>query len=208
MLLYATAKLLLRALDEADVKLPEDVRRAMKGVGVALDMTDAQLAVTPEGAEISPLGPGTLAAAREFVAHHITEGSGIDCPCCGQSCKLYPRKLYAEMGAWLINLVHCWNQTRDWVDVRDFPLRGGDYGKLMHWGLAERMPNDNPAKRSSGMWRPTLDGIHFVMGRTRVPSHVHLYNNEVKGFSKEQVDIRQVLGEQFSYIELMHGGVE
>lgn len=205
MLLFCSAELLLRAIDGATDLTDPAVVRAVTGLRRALALTEADIVAqahaTPGTRPASVLGPSDIASARAYVSEGIAHG--VDCPVCRQSCKLYARKLYAEMAVWLIVLVKRWNVSGDWINVQDFPLRGGDYGKLVHWGLAERAPNDNPAKRTSGMWRPTLAGVQFAMGRTKVPSHVYLYNNEVHRFGDEKVGIAEVLGTGFNYSELM-----
>lgn len=220
MLLYCCADLLLKALDESDTELPPDVQRAMAGLKRAMAMTldGLQPDGTPKDGSASAFGPSTLAAAREFVQGQVASededgtlvaGPGLLCPCCGQLCKMYGRKMYAEMGAWLIWLVQAYKQDPRWYSVNEGPAfqhrkGGGDYGKLVHWKLVERAPNDMAVKRTSGLWRPTGEGMRFAMGDSKVPSHVYLFNNKVYKFSDEQVDIKTVLGEHFDYFQLMH----
>ena len=85
--------------------------------------------------DAEPMEEGSLRAAKKFVSEKAEDG--VVCPCCGIYSKMYARKLNADMSAWLIQLVVKWKaeqpQGNDWVDVRSFPLRGGDYGKLLHW---------------------------------------------------------------------------
>lgn len=156
------------------------------------------------------LGAHSLAAAQAYVAENLS--AGVECPCCGQFAKLYPRKLYADQAAWLIWLVRRHTEIMGagdeagWVPVTESPVRGGDYAKVAHWGLCELRPKDQgDNKRTSGLWRPTSDGILFVRGQLLVPSHVLLFDNEVRGRSKDLVSIRDVLGEKFDYHELMTG---
>jgi hypothetical protein len=79
-------------------------------------------------------------------------------------------------------------------------------GKLVHWQLAELQPNkDDPKRKTSGLWRPTADGVAFVHERIRVPARVYLYDNEPIGFDSEQITIREALGDRFDYQELMEG---
>jgi hypothetical protein len=207
MLLYCCADLLLKALDNAEGDLDPDVVRAAAGLRRAIQMTDETADPSTPGT-MPVLGPSSLQAARDLVASQIDDG--VICPCCGQTCKLYPRKLYAEMGAWLIWLVLAYETEPKWYSVNEGPSfqhrkGGGDYGKLVHWKLVERAPNDHPAKRTSGLWRPTAEGSRFAHGQTQVPSHVYLYDNAVHRYSDELVSISQVLGEHFNYGELMSG---
>jgi hypothetical protein len=148
------------------------------------------------------VGP-TLEEARNGLQEALSQGDGALCPCCGQHAKVYKRKLNTEMAVWLIWLAKQFTIQPDWVDVKETRLRGGDYGKLVHWGLAVQCTNENPKKRTSGLWKPTELGLQFARGAISVPSHVYLYNNEVKGFSDTSTTIREALGNRFNYSELM-----
>lgn len=155
----------------------------------------------------------TLADAQATVAKALREPSeGIDCPCCGQKVQLYRRPLNSEMARWLIVLTRLHLAAdRGWVNVKDGPLkatRGGDYGKLLHWGLIEQRPNTDPKKRTSGFWRPTQKGVQFAKNELSVPSHVYIYNNQARGFSDTAVTIVDALGVKFSYPELLQMPLE
>lgn len=144
----------------------------------------------------------TLEQARELVMAQ-REG-GITCPCCDQLVKLYKRKLNTNMGQFLISLVLRYNQKgQDWVRYSECKFTGRDYPYISLWGLAETQPNTDETKKNSGMWRPTQKGIDFAYGRITVPSHVHVYNNQVVGWSDTPVGIRDVLNRPFSYSELV-----
>jgi len=147
----------------------------------------------------------TLADAISAVERGRWEG--IECPCCGQYAKVYRRKLNSGMAEWLLWLVKQ-SRVASWVDIRDSSVRGGDYGKLTHWGLIQHMANVDPAKRGSGFWRPTDKGIAFAERRVSVPSHVFLYNNQVIGFSDSPCSIVDALGKKFDYTMLMQNKTE
>lgn len=149
----------------------------------------------------------TLAQARQQVVDALDDGS--TCPCCQQFAKRYKRKLYAAMARWLIWLVSQHRRNGgQWVDVNldtahEYRKGGGDFAKLAHWGLIQAKPNDDPDKRSSGLWRPTELGLGFVHGSVRVPTHVYLFNNEVSRFSDSEFGIEGALGEGFDWREVM-----
>lgn len=150
------------------------------------------------------LDPDTpLREASQHVFDRLKEG--VQCPCCDQFCKLYKRKLNSQMAMWLMWLVVEYENDVGWVDIRRSPVRGGDYAKLVHWGLIEQMPKPvgDTTRRTSGHWRPTAKGIAFVHLRVTVPEKVHLYANNVVGFSEKHCDIRDALGKKFNYYELM-----
>lgn len=163
-----------------------------------------------------PLMPGTQSIVvhrttvnemRDELFEKLGNGEQLPCPVCSQNCKLYKRKLNAMQAVFL-----CWlvNRFRDnggcWINVPKEYKRniGGEYGKLAHWELIELKPNDDdPSKRTSGLWRPTLKGIDFVNEVQTVPKYIYLYNNLLHKVSKEQTTIREALGDKFDYEELM-----
>jgi len=157
---------------------------------------------------------GTLDQARDRVFANLDNGSF--CPCCGQFCKLYKRKLNSGMSAALIWIVRRYERERDWINVpRDAPrfvLRTKEYGTTRHWGLLMQKPHDpeddDGQTKTSGLWKPTEKGIRFVHNRISIPKRVHLYNNQVLGWSEERITIEEALGSPFNYAELMSRGEE
>jgi hypothetical protein len=147
----------------------------------------------------------TLEEAGEWLLANMDDGA--DCPCCGQFCKVYRRAFNAAMARGLIWLVEK-SPAGEWVDV---PLeapgwltRSRELPKARYWGLIEEKPNVDPAKRCSGVWRPTDSGRGFVYEELCIPSHVYLFDNAVSAFEKDKkVSIRQALGSEFDYSELM-----
>ena len=147
----------------------------------------------------------TLQEAGEWLLENVDDGA--DCPCCGQLCKVYRRAFNSAMTQGLIWLVQQAGSSPDWVDV---PLqapawltRSRELPKTRYWSLIEEKPNADPTKRCSGLWRPTAKGVDFVFSRTRIPSHVYLFDNTVSGFEEKTVAIRDTLGKAFDYSELM-----
>ncbi len=150
-------------------------------------------------------GP-TLAEARQQVEEGKTDG--IDCPCCGQYCRSYRRKLNSNMARFLCNLVSAYSgdcihhsHLRSSGEARDYPY-------LARWGLMTDEPSDTSDRRRSGYWRPTAKGIAFAHGEITVPSRVFLWDNEVEGFSDEHTTIQESLGKDFDYREMMSGAAE
>ena len=146
---------------------------------------------------------------NDYVTTNLDKG--VVCPCCGQFAKRYRRSIHAQMAAWLICLVRVWEREQDWVDVKTLPARGGDYGKLVLWGLARLRPNPNdPSKRTSGLWLPTTTGVEFAHRRLRISKYVYVYNGAVDtragagGFDDPLIDVVEALGERFDYEELMN----
>jgi hypothetical protein len=151
----------------------------------------------------------SLRAAQSTMAGKLQGGQIRPCPCCGQKVKIYKRKLNANMARWLIWLVKAYRDARRWWSVNEGPVLqnrkgGGDFAKLVHWGLIREKPNEaDSSKRTSGFWKPTKKGALFARMKIEVPSHVHLYNNEIVGWSDTPITIENALGKRFNYRELM-----
>ena len=161
-----------------------------------------------------------LLDARTWLFDNVDDG--VRCPCCDQYARAYRRKLNSSMAAFLILLIRegvggrdgfrilledvCLGLPDEWVDIKEtkvWDVSRADYGKLAHWGLIEHKPHEPDENKYSGMWRPTRKGVQFACSRLKVPSHVVLYDNELRSFSGELVGIVECLGKHFSYKELM-----
>lgn len=134
---------------------------------------------------------------------------GAKCPCCGRHVQVYKRSFTIDMACFLILLVKEYGKIVsrgwEWVDVKQFNVRGGDYAKVLHWGLAVLKENDfDPSRKNVGMWKPTHEGIRFVQDKLQIPSHKFLYLNEVVGQSNKLIGIRDALGTHFDYEVLMN----
>jgi|TARA_R100001244_G_scaffold128650_1_gene99659 hypothetical protein len=99
----------------------------------------------------------------------------------------------------------------EWTHIAKIPAeidRGHEIGRLSYWNLVERQKNADTAKRSSGVWRVTNEGISFVLHGTKIPSHAFcsVPGHIILGFENDLVTIHNVLKERFDYAELMQGG--
>jgi|TARA_R110000823_G_scaffold265778_2_gene385649 hypothetical protein len=153
----------------------------------------------------------SLIAAKGELRVALLAGQIVNCPCCKQRCKIYKRKLNATMARGLLWLVRKSGDDRDWVNIQEGPLwllRTKELPTTGHWGLVEKRPNKDTTKRTSGIWRPTPQGIAFARGEIEVISHVHLYNNVAYDVGHtERIGIIDALGDKFDYQELMRGCV-
>lgn len=138
---------------------------------------------------------------------------GVDmCPECGTLFVTYDRPLYRKMGTFLLDLIKKWNVVRDrggdWVYSRDVRRReGGDYAKLRHWGLVEMQGQENVVdtrRTSNGLFRPTVDGILFAGGSTRVPRSLLVRRNIVIGANTGRVSITDVLAKNFDKDQVLN----
>lgn len=141
----------------------------------------------------------TLLSAQSRVLREREKGT--TCPCCGQFVKLYRRKLTSDM-ARFVCILSKYRPGR-WVNIRKIDVRGGDYAKLVYWGLAEQRENADESKKDSGIWRLTERGYEFAARKTKVRSHAFVFNGKCEGMTGGKVSIKDALGEKFDYAELM-----
>jgi hypothetical protein len=150
----------------------------------------------------------TVDAARERLETAMVDGAV--CPCCESWVQRYRRTLTAGMAVVLCRIVRQTVGRQDpWVKVYEMkhPPLGGDFAKLRHWKLLERLPKDweDTTRRTSGVWRATDKGIDFALGRIMVPRAYFDYQGRCLGFDEELTTIQQALGKRFDYGELMSG---
>ena len=74
------------------------------------------------------------------------------------------------------------------VTIREIGANGGDHAKLRFWGLVFQQ-HDRDTGKSLG-WRLTGNGERFLRGELSIPKKIYLVQNELLGFSVEEVGIR------------------
>jgi hypothetical protein len=152
----------------------------------------------------------SLKAAADEMWQEARKPNGTNCPCCTKHVQIYCRKFNSRMAATMIYVYRaCTEYPGRWLEIGNFCAKKydfipGDHGKLLWWGLIERKPNDDTAKKSSGKYRITEKGRAFVERRLKVPSHVVEYMSVVEKFEGKLMGIDELLGKHFHYQELMH----
>ncbi len=152
--------------------------------------------------------------AAQYVRDNLD--AGVRCPCCTQYAKRYRRPLNRHM-VYALALLNR-EQRRDaskWIHVPTFlhavaregvTVRGGDYAKLVHWGLLVAKPEiRGDGSPRAGYFKVTDKGRAFAEGRLKVPSHVLLFNEQFVGFSGKQISIGEAARNHFNFKELMRG---
>lgn len=154
----------------------------------------------------------TLKSAKQELMENIWKGT--ICPCCGQTAKVYRRKLRDGM-AWVMikmleyhgtNFVHVDNFL---VEIKAPSNYRSDFPKLRFWGLLEH--DDSIRKDGSnrnGFWKLTSAGVDFINNETLVWDALFVYNNMVVEYDdpkRKYIDIVEALGTSFNYEELMRG---
>lgn len=150
----------------------------------------------------------SLSEAQHWLKELLTEGA--DCPCCHQFAKKYRRKLNSSMARGLIWLVCEAGPERAWVEYSKVGPQwlqkiGGTLATLEHWRLIESRENTETAKRASGIWRPTMIGREFALGKWMLPKYAIIYNNRCERLDGEEFGIWDALGSDFDYEALMAG---
>lgn len=140
----------------------------------------------------------TVAEAAAMIERRLSVG--VECPCCGRTCKESKRTMSKPMARFLLWLVgECRGypvDPRPWTRTKDY---GGDYAKVAHWGLASRLPGKEPR------WSPTTKGSNFVLGKIMIPRRVVLWKNSVLRYEGPSVTIDEVLGVDLSEHPLRSG---
>lgn len=134
---------------------------------------------------------------------------GYVCDCCGSFCKEYVRRLQSSACLVLIYMVK-YGKTTGFVHVENFLKEIGkselraDYHKLRFWSLLEAKKELREDESSrNGYYKITGRGLAFVNNRISVPEHVIIFNNQSQGFEGQNKFISELLGNKFSYSELM-----
>jgi len=136
------------------------------------------------------------------------ENDGGHCPCCGKWGKISPFPMTEIMALGLLWLSKATADADGWVDVPNtaprWMLRGKTYTTMHRWGLIEKADrHEDQTKKSDGLWRVTVKGLHFLCGTTSIPKKVFIYNNTIEGWSDETVYFRDCFGKHFDYEAVM-----
>jgi hypothetical protein len=154
----------------------------------------------------------SLAEASAWVMEQHKKGAV--CPACHQLAKRYKRKLNSSMAYALLLIYRHFKTHTEWLHVPEYlekvcntgpTKRGGDWAKMVHWGLIVSKDDETRADGSKrvGFYKITQKGIDFVRGRIRVPKHAFIYAQKCIAMSPEDTSISEALGDRFNYSELM-----
>lgn len=146
----------------------------------------------------------TIQDVKDFLNQNYKDG--CQCPACGQNVKQYKRKLNSGMARVLIAM---YMHGDGFFHVKDHLREKGiknthDWTLMRYWKLIEE-PLDSSVGQKVGLWKITERGKMFVRGTIIVQKHIYLLNNNFRGFSEEETNIREAIGDHFDYSELMNG---
>lgn len=142
-------------------------------------------------------------------------GKGTKCGACEQNVKGYRRQVYDAMAVGLIYL-HRWHETKGyrdgWCKMPDLHSRiprsarfhGGDFAKLVYWGLIEKLKGKRPdGSKRTGFYRLTDAGLAFVLGKSTIQQYALVYNAKLRAFEGPLITIYDALTTNFDYAQLM-----
>ena len=135
----------------------------------------------------------TVGEAVAMVQRLLETPDGVVCPCCEAKAVARKRTLTEPMASFVAWLARTYVGTpldaRRWVDAHPQYSRGGDYAKVRHWGLAQRVLGQDP------LWYPTDKGKRWAWGTVAVKRRVVLFRNRVIRFEGEDLKIGDVAGD-------------
>lgn len=143
------------------------------------------------------------------MTEQLDKDKGFVCPHCGSYCKRYYRKMNSNMALVMIVLfnkkIFGFIKVEEFMRVHGFK-RSGDFPYLVHWGFLEKMEGKREdGSSSNGFYKLTEAGREFVLGKRVAMQTVITYNGKFEGFEGHMINIKQALGKQFRYDELMKG---
>lgn len=122
---------------------------------------------------------------RDELADDIVAGKSC-CPVCNSPVDIYQRPMYASMIKLLKRMYALGGLSRP-VTIKELGANGGDHGKLRFWGLVIKVYSH---KDGSGLgWKVTRAGHEFLLGNLSVPKKVVLFENQLIGYSMDEICI-------------------
>lgn len=130
--------------------------------------------------------------------------SGIDCPCCGQRCKVYRRVITDKMALTL--LAHHALFDTGWGDLnaskRKLKRPSNDTAFLALWHLFEPKI-DRDGNRVASQWRVTELGECWLAEQTSVAKYADVFLGRLLRLHGPQWGIHDALGEGFDLDKLL-----
>ena len=158
-----------------------------------------------------------LSEARAWLKTQID--AGAICPCCTRFAKVYKRTITSAMAYALILIERHFAAGKPlepggWLHVPTFLSqakagvsgRGGDWAKLIYWGLLEKRIGIRGDKSYRvGHYKLLPLTAKFVHGKIRVPKFAYVYNRIAFQMSKDTLSMEEAVEEtnRFNYAALM-----
>lgn len=153
-------------------------------------------------------GSTTVAQVQGQMRDSIKNDRPVYCPCCKQLVALTDRPLNAMMAKVTIILHRHFLSAPGWLHVGKHlvevnklgaAIRGSEWTRLTHWGVLEERP------KHPGEYKMTERGHKFATVEIKLPKVLRTYNGKPVSFGTEQADIKECLGEDLDYAQLIAG---
>lgn len=145
----------------------------------------------------------TVVQAQSLVKESLRQNKPVICPCCMQVAQLKDYHLTVEMVKVMV-ILH--RGDKGFIDVGPHleevnklgaNIRSRNWARLTVWGMLEA--NDKK------QYRLTEQGRKFVLVEISAPLTIQMYNGKFIRFGSEWGMIKDVLGEEIDYDQLMSG---
>jgi len=97
--------------------------------------------------------------------------------------------------------------TESWINVPltapPYVIANREYPRLEDWGLIRQMPNEDPTKKTSGIWSVTASGLAFARREKTVSKFYFMFDRKIAGWSKDEISIDDALGKKFDYRDVI-----
>lgn len=163
----------------------------------------------------------TIEDAKTYVQAVAHTNDGGTCPCCGSYVKVYKRTINKNaITALAIIIKHSFKVVENkiefnYIHIQEVFSKLGmratsmDYIQLERFGLIEEMPDTRSKEekkllKNIGMWRPTMRGYDFFIGKVYIEKYHYVYNNETIKKSIKHVHVTDCFKERFKYTDILH----
>lgn len=141
----------------------------------------------------------TVMEARAETEKALRAGAQVTDPITGRPAQVYDRGITRKMVEVLVVIYYLTkDKPKKYVGAAEMKTRGGDYGKLRHWGLIAQCVHpsvDMDRIIRSPLWRITPKGVRFVEGEISVPKKVLVFADRRVGFVDDKtVDFNSLMG--------------
>lgn len=139
----------------------------------------------------------TVMEARAQVEKDLKAGCQVKDPVTGRVAQVYDRGITRKMVEVMAVIYHLTRKNPDiYVDASSLKTRGGDYGKLRHWGLIEQGTDfKQGVLHTKPLWRITAKGISFIEDGIEIPKKVLVFNDRRVGYvDTKTVTFKSIMG--------------
>lgn len=150
----------------------------------------------------------TVGQAAAWLKEAARKKAGAVCPCCNEVTRHYCRTINNKMARTAIQLYRAYS-VGSYVDITAFItylgdmelMKGREWGRLALWGILE---DDDTAEPRKGIYKLTEFGYNYVFNGAQVYKKLWTLKDRVVAAGNETATIRDALGKNFNYDEIMN----